>query len=67
MTFDEDGNLILSNMDYFKAAIINAVVEDLTVTDLWACVEHAQSAKDFDTAVNELIHITPEADTCPHS
>jgi len=44
----------LSEMDYVRGAIVNAMLEDMTLEDLFACVEHAKTAKDFDTAINLL-------------
>lgn len=44
----------LSDMDYVRGAIANALAEDMTLTDLWKCAAHANSAEDFDKAVNLL-------------
>ena len=44
--------MILTYMDYVRGAIANAMAEDMTLKDLYACAEHAQTAKDFDNAVN---------------
>ena len=41
-------------MDYVRGAIANAIVERMSLTDLYACAEHAETAEDFDTAVNLL-------------
>lgn len=44
----------LSDMDYVRGAIANALAEDMTLNDLWKCAAHAKTTADFDTAVNLL-------------
>ena len=44
----------LTAMDYVRAAIVNAIVENMDIQDLWAMAEHAKTPEDFDRAVNEL-------------
>lgn len=44
----------LDAMDYVRGAIANAMVEDMSLQDIWACAEHAQSPQSFDDAINEL-------------
>ncbi len=53
----------LTPMDSVRAAIINAMLEDMTVIDLWMCAEHAETSEDFDTAVNELAQAVPSETT----
>ena len=48
------GTLELSDMDYVRGAIANALAEDMTLADLWKCAAHAKNAEDFDKAVNLL-------------
>jgi|TARA_R110000868_G_scaffold205945_1_gene454653 hypothetical protein len=42
----------LSDMDYVRGAIANALAEDMTLADLWQCAAHAKTAEDFDKAIN---------------
>lgn len=44
----------LDEMDFVRAAIANAMAENMTLEDLWACAEHAADVDDFDEAVNLL-------------
>lgn len=44
----------LKPMDYTRAAIANALAEGMTLTDLWAAAEHAQTPQAFDEALNML-------------
>lgn len=44
----------LSDMDYVRGAIANAMAEDMTLDDLWKCAAHAKDVEDFDKAVNLL-------------
>lgn len=46
-------------MDMVRAAIINALIEDMTLEDLWFCAEHAKTPDDFDDAVNLLTYTRP--------
>ena len=46
-------------MDYVRAAICNAIVENMDIQDLWAMAEHAKTPEDFDRAVNELTETMP--------
>ena len=41
-------------MDLVRAALANAMVEDMTLEDVARCAEYAATVEDFDTAVNEL-------------
>lgn len=54
--------MTLSQMDYVRAAIIQALAEELTLSDLYACAELAPSCETFADAVNMLATMTPEAD-----
>lgn len=42
-------------MDWVRAALLNAKVENLTIADLIAMAEHAKTPRAFDAAVNEFI------------
>ena len=44
----------LTAMDYVRGALANAAAEGMSVIDLIAMAEHAQTAQAFDLAVNEL-------------
>ena len=44
----------LDAMTYIRAAIANALVEDMTIKDLWAMAEYAPTPQSFDAAVNTL-------------
>lgn len=46
--------MTITDMDYVRAAIANAMVEGMTLDDLWACAEHAADGDAFDDAVNTL-------------
>lgn len=50
----------LTDMDLLRGAIVNAMMEDMTVTDLWAAAEYAESVAAFERAVNELAQTMPE-------
>jgi len=54
--------MILSQMDLIRGAIAQAIVENLTLHDLWLCAEHAASTQGFSDAVNELAHMQPIAE-----
>ena len=49
----------LTEMDYVRGALANAVFEGLTVYDLIRMAEHAQTAQQFENAVNELTETMP--------
>jgi len=49
-------------MDLIRGAIAQAIVENLTLHDLWLCAEHAASTQGFSDAVNELAHMQPIAE-----
>lgn len=51
--------MILQPMDYVRAAIAQAMVENLTLDDLWRCAEHADTPETFDAAVNLLVTMGP--------
>lgn len=44
----------LSSMDYVRAAMLNALMEDLEVADLFIAAENASTAEQFDEAVNRM-------------
>jgi len=48
----------LSDMDWVRAALSNAVIEGLTLNDVAECARHAASPERFDSAVNELARMT---------
>jgi len=45
----------LSNMDWVRAALANAQTEGLSLDDVLAMAEHADTPEAFDRAVNELV------------
>lgn len=45
----------LDAMDYVRAALTNADCEGLTMPDVIAMAEYAETPEDFDTAVNTLV------------
>lgn len=47
-------------MDMVRGAIINALIEDMSLEDLWFCAEHAETPDAFDDAVNLLTYTLPE-------
>ena len=51
-----------SPMDNVRAAIINALIEDMNLEDLWWCAEHADTTGDVAAAVNLLTYTMPESD-----
>ena len=57
MCYHDDMN---SPMDNVRAAIINALIEDMSLEDLWWCSEHADTTEDFDAAVNLLTYTMPD-------
>ena len=44
----------LTDMDYVRGAIANAMAEGMALSDLWECAAHAENCEVFDTAVNLL-------------
>ena len=46
--------MIISSIDHIKGIIAQAIVEGLTIDDLWECIEHAETIEAFDSAVNLL-------------
>ena len=44
----------LTDMDYVRGAIVNAMLEEMTLSDLWECAANAQDTESFDNAVNIL-------------
>ena len=53
---------MLTDMDYVRAAIINAIAEGHDIFDLYEASQFAQTAADFDDAMNELIFATGKAE-----
>jgi len=47
--------LDLTAMDYTRSALANANAEGLTLEDVVAMAEYAETPQSFDQAVNELI------------
>ena len=52
----------LTETDFLRAAIANAMIEDFTVRDLWECAQYAETIDDFDAAVNLLAQTVPTVD-----
>ena len=48
-----------TEMDWVRAAIMNAHVEGMTVEDLLQMVANAETGEDFDEAVNLLTYTMP--------
>lgn len=44
--------ITITEIDWFRAAIANAMVEDMTVYEIWECLENAKDAEAFDRAIN---------------
>ena len=44
----------LTDMDYVRGAIANAMLEEMTLSDLWECAAYARDTEAFDEAVNLL-------------
>ena len=44
----------LTDMDYVRGAIVNAILEEMTLSDLWECAANARDPESFDNAVNIL-------------
>lgn len=47
----------LTEVEWFRAALINAQQENITLEELILCIEHASCAEKFDDAVNLLIRM----------
>ena len=52
----------LVETDYLRAGIANAMIEGMTVRDLWECAQYAETMDDFDAAVNMLAQTVPTAE-----
>ena len=50
----------LTAMDYIRAAIHNAIASGLDIHDIARMAEHAQTPRQFDSAVNVLGVATPD-------
>lgn len=50
----------LPPIEWVRGAIYNALIEGMTVEDLWRMAEHAASCEAFDDAVNELSVTSPD-------
>lgn len=50
----------LTPMAYVRGAIVNAMLEDMSLEDLFAAAEHAETCEAFDEAVNILAQTVPE-------
>tara|TARA_R110000851_G_scaffold24597_2_gene71107 strand:+ start:207 stop:374 length:168 start_codon:yes stop_codon:yes gene_type:complete len=48
-----------TEMDWVRAAIVNAYEEGMTVEDLLQMVANAETGEDFDEAVNLLTYTMP--------
>lgn len=51
-------SFVLTDMDYTRGAIAMALAEEMTLIDLWRCAEYAETAEDFDDAVNILAQMS---------
>ena len=51
--------MTLTDMDYVRSALSNALFEGLTVYDCIKAAEHAETAQQFENAVNELTETVP--------
>lgn len=52
--------MTLTIIDHVKGTIALAIVEGLTLDDLWLCIEHAENIEAFDNAVNILANTMPQ-------
>lgn len=51
----------LTPMDNVRAALLNALVEGMTLHDVWLMAEHAKTTDDLDRAVNVLANTLPQS------
>lgn len=42
-------------IEYIRAAIANAMVEDLNVTQIWQAAKNAQTPEQFDANINAIV------------
>lgn len=45
----------LTPMDYIRAALANAMAEDLDIADIWQAIEHAETPAAFDANINTIV------------
>jgi len=45
----------LTAMDYIRAALANAMAEDLDLADVWQAIEQAETPTQFDANVNAIV------------
>ena len=45
----------LTAMDYIRAALANAMAEDLDLADIWQAIEQAETPAAFDENVNAIV------------
>jgi hypothetical protein len=48
-----------TEMDWVRAAIANALIEEMTVFDLYEMAQHAETVESFEDAVNILSNTMP--------
>ena len=53
----------LTQADYLRAALANAILEDMSLDDVMECAIHAATIEDFEEAVNVLAQTVP-GDPC---
>ena len=47
--------MTLTPMDYIRAALAQAMAEDLDLSDVWDAIEQAETPSQFDANVNAII------------
>ena len=47
--------MTLTAMDYIRAALANAMAEDLDLADVWQAIEQAETPTQFDANVNAIV------------
>ena len=47
--------MTLTPMDYIRAALANAMAEDLDLADIWQAIEQAETPAAFDANVNAIV------------
>lgn len=47
--------MTLTPMDYIRAALANAMAEDLDLSDVWQAIEQAETPSEFDANVNAIV------------
>lgn len=57
----------ITDMDYIRGALANALCEDMSLADVYRCAEHAETPNAFDDAVNVLAQTMDSGETIDES